>query len=148
MNAENGWLTTIEGHSNKTYSYSLRRPKAYFGKGKVWILVCFFLMASLFKKKPQHGCLRWAPNTQDWNIQNKHGRRKTTKLTRTKVENDWLGSLLKLPIFVVQKAAPPKNGVEFRQMSIDVIKCSLTTSYDDMQHHATLPNVFCYKSFM
>ena len=27
MNAENGWLTNIEGHSNKTYLYTLM-PKA------------------------------------------------------------------------------------------------------------------------
>ena len=33
MNAENVRLTTIEGHSNKTYLYSLM-PKAYFGKKK------------------------------------------------------------------------------------------------------------------
>ena len=33
--------------------------------------------------------------------------------TRTKVENDWLGCLLKSPIFVVKKASAPKNGVEF-----------------------------------
>ena len=43
MNAENGWLTGIEGHSNKTYLYSLM-PKAYFGKEKVSILVFFFLI--------------------------------------------------------------------------------------------------------
>ena len=45
---------------------------------------------------------------------------KTTKLTRTKVEIDWHGYLLKSPIFVIQKAATPKNGVEFRQNSIGV----------------------------
>ena len=33
MNAENGWLTTIEGHSNKTYLYTLM-PKATSAKKK------------------------------------------------------------------------------------------------------------------
>ena len=35
----------------------------------------------------------------------------------------------KSPIFVVQKAAAPKNGVEFRQRPIDDIRCSLATLY-------------------
>ena len=34
---------------------------------------------------------------------------------------------LKSSIFVVQKAAAPKNGVEFHQVSIVVIKSSLAT---------------------
>ena len=38
--------------------------------------------------------------------------------------------VLKSPIFVVQKAAAPKNGVEFRQGSIGTIRSSLATSYD------------------
>ena len=38
---------------------------------------------------------------------------------KTKVESVQLGCLLKLSIFVVQKAAAPKNGVEFRQGSIE-----------------------------
>ena len=37
---------------------------------------------------------------------------------------------LKSPIFVVQKAAAPKTGVEFRQGSIGTIRSSLATSYD------------------
>jgi len=37
---------------------------------------------------------------------------------------------LKSSIFVVQKAAVPKNGVEFRQGSNGTIRNSLTTSYD------------------
>ena len=35
---------------------------------------------------------------------------------------------LKSSIFVVQKAAAPKTGVEFRQTSIDTIRSSLATS--------------------
>ena len=50
---------------------------------------------------------------------------KTTKLTRTKVENDWLGHLLKSPTFVV---AAPKNWEEFCLKSIGVIRCSVTKS--------------------
>ena len=46
---------------------------------------------------------------------------------KTKVETDRLGCLLKSPIFVVQKAAAPKNGVEFRHKSICAIRSSLTT---------------------
>ena len=37
---------------------------------------------------------------------------------------------LKSSIFVVQKAAAPKNGVEFRQGSIGAIRSSLATPYD------------------
>ena len=73
---------------------------------------------------------------------------KTTKLTRTKVENDQLGCLLKSPIFVLQKASTPKNGVELSPKSIGVIRCSLATLYDDVQRCATSktsPKVFCHK---
>ena len=49
------------------------------------------------------------------------------------------------PIFVIQKAFTPKNGVEFRQRSIGVIRCSLPTSYDNMRSRATSPKVFCHK---
>ena len=38
--------------------------------------------------------------------------------------------ILKSPIFVVQKAAAPKNGVEFRQGSNGSIRSSLATSCD------------------
>ena len=34
-------------------------------------------------------------------------------LTRTKVENDRLGRLLKSAVFVIQKAAAPKNELNF-----------------------------------
>ena len=34
-------------------------------------------------------------------------------LTRTKVENDRLGCLLKSAIFVIQKAVAPKNELDF-----------------------------------
>ena len=37
---------------------------------------------------------------------------------------------LKSSIFVVQKAAAPKTGVEFRQGSIGTIRSSLAPSYD------------------
>ena len=58
MNEENGWLTGIEGHSNKTYLCW------YTVKEKVPILVCFYLMAFFFFwKKSQHCCIRWAPNS-------------------------------------------------------------------------------------
>ena len=41
--------------------------------------------------------------------------------------------VLKSPIFVVQKAAAPKNGVEFCQGSNGTIRTSLATSYDAAQ---------------
>ena len=37
---------------------------------------------------------------------------------------------LKSSIFIVQKAAAPKSGVEFRQDSIGTIRNCLATSYD------------------
>ena len=46
----------------------------------------------------------------------------------------FLGRLLKSSIFVVQKAAAPKNGEEFRQRSIGTIRISLATSYNVWQH--------------
>ena len=42
----------------------------------------------------------------------------------------FLGCLIKSPIFAVQKAIAPKNGVEFRQGSICAIRSSLPTSCD------------------
>ena len=44
-----------------------------------------------------------------------------------KVKSDWLGRILNWPNFVVQKAATPKSGVEFKQKSIGA------TSYTDMR---------------
>ena len=44
---------------------------------------------------------------------------------------------LKSSIFVVQKAAAPKNGIEFRQRSIGGIKHSLAASYNIWRRHAT-----------
>ena len=38
----------------------------------------------------------------------------------------------------MQKAAAPRNGVEFRQIIISDIKCSLTTLYDDWGRRGTL----------
>ena len=45
--------------------------------------------------------------------------------------------VLKLPIFVVQKAAAPKNGVEFCQGSNGTIRSSLATSCDVSRRRAT-----------
>ena len=53
-------------------------------------------------------------------------------LTRTKVENDRLGCLLKSAIFVIQKAVATKNELDFFQKSIGVIRYRLATSYYDM----------------
>ena len=52
------------------------------------------------------------------------------------MESARLGRLLKSPIFVVQKAAAPKNGVEFRHKSIGAIRSSLATLYDDVRRRA------------
>ena len=46
---------------------------------------------------------------------------------------------LKSSIFVVQKAAAPKTGVEFCQGSIGTIRSSLATSYDVWRRRATSP---------
>ena len=58
---------------------------------------------------------------------------------RTKVKDDRLGRLIKSPIFVVQKAAAPNNGVEFHQKSIDVIRYCLDTLNDDVRWREMLP---------
>ena len=55
---------------------------------------------------------------------------------KTQIESDQLGCLLKSPIFVVQKAAAPKNGVEFRHKSIGANRSSLATLYDDVRRRA------------
>ena len=47
-----------------------------------------------------------------------------------------LGRILKSPTFVIQKAATPKNGVEFRQISIGVIRYCLSTLYDNLRRNA------------
>ena len=49
------------------------------------------------------------------------------------------GCLLKLPIFAVQKATAPKNGVEFRQGSICAIRSSLPTSCDIWRRRTMSP---------
>ena len=52
----------------------------------------------------------------------------------------WHGHVvLKSPIFVVQKATAPKNGVEFCQGSIGTIRISLATSYDVWRRRAASP---------
>ena len=43
---------------------------------------------------------------------------------------------LKSSIFVAQKAAAPKSGVEFRQGANGTIRSSLTTSYDVARRHS------------
>ena len=45
--------------------------------------------------------------------------------------------VLKLSIFIVQKAAAPKNGVEFCQGSNGTIRSSLATSYKVWRRRAT-----------
>ena len=47
---------------------------------------------------------------------------------------------LKSSIFIVQKAAAPKTGVEFRQGSIGTIRSSLATSHDASRRRARSPN--------
>ena len=42
-------------------------------------------------------------------------------------------------IFIVQKLALDKNGVEFRQQFNGVIRTNLTATYDDVQHCVTSP---------
>ena len=56
---------------------------------------------------------------------------------KTNVESVQHVRLLKSSIFVVQKAATPKNGLEFCQRPIGAIRCGLATSYNDVQPHAT-----------
>ena len=41
------------------------------------------------------------------------------------------GSLIKLPVFVIQRAVAPKTVVEFHQKSTGALRCSLATSYND-----------------
>ena len=48
--------------------------------------------------------------------------------------------VLKSPIFVVQKAAAPKNGVEFRQGSNGTIRSRLATPCDVSRRCARSPN--------
>ena len=72
-----------------------------------------------------------------------------TTLTRTKVEDDRHGCLLKSLIFVIQKASTPKNGKEFRQKSIGVIRYCLDTLYDDMRRHRMLPGgLWCLHGYI
>ena len=47
---------------------------------------------------------------------------------------------LQSSIFVIEKAAAPKNGVEFRQGSNGNIRSSLATSCDVLRHRARSPN--------
>ena len=49
--------------------------------------------------------------------------------------------VLKSPFFVVQKAAAPKTGVEFRQGSIGAIRSCLATSYDIRRRRVTPSDV-------
>ena len=52
--------------------------------------------------------------------------------------------VLKLPIFVVQKAAAPKNGVEFRQGSNGTIRSSLAMSFDVPRRRARFSNSWSF----
>ena len=58
--------------------------------------------------------------------------------TRTKFENHRIGRLLRSSIFVIQKAAAPKNGEEFRQRPIGDVRRSLATSHDVWRRHPKL----------
>ena len=61
--------------------------------------------------------------------------------------NDLNGNVdeaLKSSIFVVQKAAAPKSGVEFRQGSIGTIRSSLATSCDVLRRRARSPNSWSF----
>ena len=60
------------------------------------------------------------------------------KVEISRLRSVQLGCPLKLSIFIIQKAAATKNGVEFSQKSIDFIRCSQATAYDDVQRQ---PNV-------
>ena len=64
---------------------------------------------------------------------------------KTKVEIDWL---LKSLIFVVQRAAAPKNGLEFPQRFIGAIRCCVATSYDDVRSRATLVPLLTNQKFV
>ena len=63
------------------------------------------------------------------------------------VEVDVEGAL-KLSIFIVQKAAAPKSGVEFRQDSIGAIRSCLATSYDVSRRRARSPNFETFLKFV
>ena len=52
---------------------------------------------------------------------------------KTKVESDRLVCFLKLPFFFIQKAASPKNGVEFRKKSIGAIRSSLAKLHNTVR---------------
>ena len=57
---------------------------------------------------------------------------------KTNVESVQHVRLLKSSIFVVQKAATPKNGVEFRQKFFVSVRYSLAMKYNnDCQRHDT-----------
>ena len=58
---------------------------------------------------------------------------------KTKGVSVQLVDLLKSPIFIVQKAAAPQNGVEFHQKSIGIIRCSVAMLYDDERRHTMPP---------
>ena len=53
---------------------------------------------------------------------------------------------LKSSIFVAQKAAAPKSGLEFRQGANGTIRSSLATSYDVARRRATLH--MCVETFL
>ena len=60
------------------------------------------------------------------------------------VESVQVYLLLELPIFVIQKAATPKNGVEFCQKLIDAVTCILATS-TSYNEGDILPGSFAFK---
>ena len=64
------------------------------------------------------------------------------------VESDRLGCLLKSPIFIVRRAAAPKNGEEFCQKLTGAIRCSVVTSYDDVRRRAVSVPVLANQKFV
>ena len=57
-----------------------------------------------------------------------------------KNNTEWsIARALKWLIFIVQKLALHKNGVEFRQQFNGVIRTNLTATYNNVQHRAMLP---------
>ena len=60
-----------------------------------------------------------------------------TKVAEKGVQYLMLRLLCESPIFVIQKAAAPKNGVEFCQNPICAVRSSLAMSCDDWQRRAT-----------
>ena len=102
---------------------------------------CSFLIANFCRTEISEQLVlpQWPPQPCRQRAQRRRGP-KIVNLSRTEgwrsppelvlVKELNIEEALKSPIFVVQKPAAPKNGVEFRQGSIGTIRSSLATSYD------------------